>query len=65
MKKLNLFRLQASGWKPSISTSTHMIYHKKNWQCSINRGTKGICFKRVMKVDAVNLMRGEVEKGIE
>ncbi len=58
-------RLLASGWQLSLDTSTHMLWHKNGWQCSINRDTGQVCFKQVMKIDTVELMRGPVEEGIE
>ncbi len=58
-------RLLRLGWQISISTSTHVLYFKKNRQCSINRITGEVCFSRVMKADTVELMRGPVEEGIE
>ncbi len=59
------FRLKMRNWKPSISTSTHFLYHKRGWQCSFGRSTDEVCFKRVMKADTVELFRGKIEEGIE
>ena len=57
--------LMVSGWQPSISTSTHILYHKGNWQCAIHQITGEVCFSREMKADTVDLLRGPVEEGIE
>ncbi len=58
-------RLLKRGWKYSISTSSHELWQKKNWQCAIAHITGEARFSRIMKIDTVDLMRGEVEEGIE
>ncbi len=67
-RSFSLYRLHSQGWKISIVTSTHQMYFKKNWQCSIDRRTGKMTFVRKKKLTLAqrrNLLRGEVEKRIE
>lgn len=58
-------RLNNLGWRPSTLTSTHKMFHKPNWTCMIHRVTGKVRFKRTLKGNTVDLIRGEVERGIE
>lgn len=58
-------RLHKRGWRPSTLTSTHKMFHKPNWICTIHRVTGKVRFKRTLKGNTVDLIRGEIERGIE
>ncbi len=65
---MNRARLVQKSWRCTISTSTHDVYFKKDWQCTVDRKTNQMTFTRKRKLTFAqrrNLMRGEVEGGID
>ncbi len=65
---INRTRLVQKGWEATMSTSSHQLYFKNNWQCAVEHKTGEMTFFRKQKLTLTqrrNLMRGEVERGIE
>ncbi len=65
---MNRSRLFQKSWKCTISTSTHDVFFKKDWQCTVSRQTNKMTFTRKRKSTLTqrrNLIRGEVERGID
>ncbi len=65
---MNSTKLMQKGWRCTISTSTHHVCFKKDWQCTVDRRTGVLTFTRKRKSTLAqrrNLMRGEVERGID
>lgn len=56
-------RLINSGWQQAITTSTHMMFFKGSWQCTVHRVTGEVCFKKRVKVKIQ--MHNSYEEGIE
>jgi hypothetical protein len=48
-------RLLNNNWKQAITTSTHMMFFKRNWQCTIHRVTGEVRFSRRQR-NNVNIM---------